>query len=112
LLLLELFVLMQSVTFAKEPAPIEIVQLKTHHMLNPLGIGTSTPRFSWLIKGEQRGVVQEAYQILVASSPEKLAAGEGDLGNSGKIVGSQSIQILYSGTSLKSKTFACRKVKV
>ena len=56
--------------------------------------------------------MQTAYQILVASSPEKLAAGEGDLWNSGKVNSDQSIWVPYQGKKLKSNQRCYWKVKV
>jgi alpha-L-rhamnosidase len=44
---------------------------------NPLGIDVVQPRLSWEIVTTTRETKQEAYQIIVASTPEKLAANEG-----------------------------------
>jgi alpha-L-rhamnosidase len=46
--------------------------------------------------------MQTAYRILVAARPENLAAGIGDLWDSGKIESDRSIQIDYQGAALKS----------
>ncbi len=51
---------------------VDVVKMRTENQVNPLGIGTSTPRFSWQITSDRKGVVQTSYQILVASSREKL----------------------------------------
>ncbi len=47
---------------------VDVVKMRTENRVNPLGIGTSTPRFSWQITSDRKGVVQTSYQILVASS--------------------------------------------
>ena len=49
---------------------VDVVKMRTENRVNPLGIGTSTPRFSWQITSDRKGVVQTSYQILVASSRE------------------------------------------
>src|SRR4051794_17334004 len=41
-----------------------------------LGIDTPAPRLGWLVSSPRRGVTQSAYQIRVASTPAKLAAGQ------------------------------------
>jgi alpha-L-rhamnosidase len=56
--------------------------------------------------------MQTAYQVLVASSEEKLKAGEGDLWDSGKVTSDQSTQIPYQGTMLSSRQHCYWKVQV
>lgn len=51
----------------------------------PLGIDTRVPRLSWQLSSEERGVVQSAYQILVATSDDALAHDRGDLWDSGRV---------------------------
>jgi alpha-L-rhamnosidase len=85
--------------------------LRCEMLANPEGIDVTTPRLSWVLSGDQRGIAQTAYQILVASSPEKLAANEGDLWNSGKVSSSQSIHVAYAGVPLKSRKECFWKVK-
>ena len=72
-------------------ATVSVDRLRTGQLDTPLNVETPHPRLSWIINSTDRGVMQTAYQILVASSPEKLAAGEGDLWNSGKVNSDQSI---------------------
>lgn len=78
---------------------------------NPLGIDAKTPRLSWEISTEEHNQVQTAYQLLVASSPAKLAANEGDLWNSGKVISNQSVYVAYKGQALVSKRDYYWKVK-
>jgi alpha-L-rhamnosidase len=56
--------------------------------------------------------MQTAYQILVASSEEKLKAGEGDLWDSGKVISDQSTQVPYQGKGLSSRQHCYWKVRV
>ena len=39
-----------------------------------MGLDILNPRFSWVLESNHRGAKQTAYQILVASSTEKLNA--------------------------------------
>jgi hypothetical protein len=79
---------------------------------NPLAVNTNQPRLSWQIVSQKSNVTQLAYQILVASSEEKLQQNEGDIWNSGKVVSNKNLQIKYSGTPLKTETKYFWKVKV
>jgi len=42
-------------------------------------------------------------QVLVASTPEKLAADEGDLWNLGKLAALQLVHVSYKGAPLRSR---------
>lgn len=91
---------------------VSVVKLRTELLNNPVGIDATQPRLSWNIAGAGRGIRQTAWQIIAASSPEKLASGQGDLWNSGKVESDQSLHIRYSGAALKSNTHCYWKVKV
>jgi alpha-L-rhamnosidase len=90
---------------------VQLKNLRTEMLTNPLGIDVTKPRFSWELTGDQRGIEQTAYNIIVASSPEKLAANQADLWNSGKVSSSQSVLVAYAGSPLESRTQAYWKVK-
>ncbi|WP_167437818.1 alpha-L-rhamnosidase [Pedobacter miscanthi] len=97
--------------FSKVVAQI-VLQHTTCEMLeNPLGIDVQKPRFAWHIISKERNVMQTAYQILVASSEEKLKANDGDLWDSGKVNSSESIHVTYNGKPLNSRLKAYWKVK-
>src|SRR5262245_16914727 len=79
---------------------------------NPEGIDVRRPCLSWRIVGGWKGLRQTAYQVIVASTAEKLAADEGDLWNSGKVKGDRSWLVPYAGAVLKSRMACYWKVKV
>ena len=60
----------------------------------------------------RRGAKQTAYQVLVASTPEKLAADQGDLWDSGRVASDQSTQIVYAGKPLQSRMRCHWKVRL
>lgn len=93
-------------------ARTEPVNLRTENLFNPLGLDTGKPRFSWQTVSDKRGVVQEAWRILVASSPEKLSRDEGDLWDSGRVADGRQLWIDYGGKPLKSNVRAWWKVMV
>ncbi|QEM05275.1 Bacterial alpha-L-rhamnosidase [Mucilaginibacter rubeus] len=93
-------------------ARIGLQNLKCEMLNNPLGIGTAKPRLSWQITSDTRNTNQVAYQILVASSPEKLTAGQGDLWDSHRINSAESIMVDYAGKPLSSRAECYWKVRV
>ena len=86
---------------AAQAAP---VHLRCNSVENPLGIDSPTPQFSWQSNNTERNWLQSAYQILVASSPEKGAAGAGDVWDSGKVKSAESVGIAYAGPKLVART--------
>ncbi|MDP6545761.1 MAG: family 78 glycoside hydrolase catalytic domain [Phycisphaerae bacterium] len=85
--------------------------LTCEYAVNPLGIDAAPPRFGWLLESETRGQVQLAYQIMVASSTEKLAANVGDKWDSGKVASGRSVNVVYGGKALVSRESCWWKVR-
>ncbi|MCJ8210012.1 glycoside hydrolase family 78 protein [Mucilaginibacter sp. RS28] len=101
-----------SITAVVANAAITLSSTKCEMLVNPLGINTTAPRLSWVINSDARNTMQTAYQILVASTPEKLAAGKADLWDSGKVPSDRSIMVKYAGRPLTSRSACYWKVKV
>jgi alpha-L-rhamnosidase len=91
---------------------IHLENLKCEMLVNPKGIDVTRPRLSWQINSAIRGVKQKAYQIIVASTVDKLNKNEGDLWNSGIVNSDQSILVTYAGKTLVSRQECFWKVKV
>lgn len=91
---------------------LQISNLRCEYRLNPLGVQTTSPKLSWQIQSSQRNVLQSAYQILVADSPESLAKNQGNVWDSGKIVSDNSIQVNYQGKPLLATKTYFWKVKI
>lgn len=101
-----------------DPAPdtpeikgTHIVNLKVEYRTSPISIDT-TPRFNWNMISDIRGQKQTAYQLLVASSPEKLTTEETDGWNSGIVNSGSSVAIEYAGPKHKPTTRYYWTVKV
>jgi len=77
---------------------------KVGHQTNPLGVDAANPRPSWRMEGEEKGLTQAAYQILVATSPGLLESGKADLWDSGEVK-SATTHIAYAGKTLPSSTW-------
>lgn len=91
-----------------DPAP---KNLKCEHEAHPLGLDETKPRLSWQSAATNRNARQTAYQILVSSDQQKLAANQGDVWDSGKITSDQSVFVEYAGKPLRSRQRVFWKVK-
>ena len=78
--------------------------LKVDYNSQSMGVDVPHPGFSWEVGDLARGAVQSAYRIIVSSSADLLARGEGDLWDSKKVNSNQTIQVKYQGNPLQSMT--------
>ena len=95
-------------------AGITVRDLRCERQADPLGVDESHPRLSWKIDAgdpRTRGVIQTAYQVLVASTPQLLARDTGDLWDSGKVLGDESLNTRYDGLPLRSNKSYFWKVR-
>ena len=90
---------------------ITVKELRCEYVVNPLSIDTEKPRFSWILESSQRGQKQTAYQIIVASSAEKLERDKRDKWDSGKVVSERSVNVEYGGRALNSGEMCWWKVR-
>jgi len=86
--------------------------LRCEYLVNPLGIDERAPRLSWTLESEQPGARQLAYRIRVATTAEKLAAGDADLWDSGRVESDRTTHIAYAGRALTSRDTAFWNVEV
>ncbi len=87
---------------APTPSTAKVVDLRVESQTNPTALNTPLPRFSWRIETEERGWLQKSYHILVASTPELLAEGKGDLWDSGQVTSRSSQFISFEGPPLQT----------
>ncbi|MBK0370901.1 alpha-L-rhamnosidase [Flavobacterium agrisoli] len=111
---LYIFILIASLCFplANAQNKISVTNLQCEKLNNPEGIDVLQPRLSWKIKSSENDVKQTAYQIIAASTLDKLNANSGDLWDSGKISSDNSINVKYAGKALEGKKEVFWKVKV
>ena len=92
--------------------------LRCEYTVDPVGIDARQPRFSWLLRADERGQKQSGYQILVASSESDLRAGVGSLPDakcaqgmrsetgirwdSGRVTSARAANVVYGGAALSS----------
>jgi len=89
--------------------------LRCESLADPLGIDAPRPRLSWRLESadpDARGLVQKAYRILAASTPEALAQERADLWDSGRVESGETSGVPYGGAALGSRTACFWKVRV
>ncbi|HJS00174.1 MAG TPA: family 78 glycoside hydrolase catalytic domain, partial [Flavobacterium sp.] len=89
-----------------------VAHLTCEMVENPLTIQPNQARFSWQLNSKKEKGSQKSYQILIASSEEKLKKNQADIWDSGKVISNQSQLISYSGNPLKNEAKYFWKVKV
>lgn len=77
---------------------LEIYDLRTEYLMNPMGIDAVQPRLSWKIKSSQSNIMQQAYEISASSD----AGGKKIIWNSGRVASDASHNVLWAGPALKS----------
>ena len=102
-----LILILPGALHADDPATAP-VQPRCEYRVDPTGIDAATPRLSWVNRADR----QTAYRILVASTPEKLARGEGDRWDSGQVGSDEQNQIVYAGEPLASRARAYWNVRI
>lgn len=92
-----------------EPGPAS--NLTCEYLTNPLGMDEPLPRLAWQVNDPRRGARQTAYQVLVATDSGLLSPGKTDVWDSGKVDSGRSIQVVYAGKPLRSRTRYCWTVR-
>lgn len=84
---------------------VSVGNLRVENLVQPLGIDTDTPRFSWQILSDKQDVKQTAYQIVVCDD-------KGEVWNTGKVESDRQLWLPYAGRKLQSNTHCKWRVKV
>ncbi len=116
ILLMLLLMTALSITAARKPvkktvSSIQVTDLRTERLVQPMSIDTPSPRLGWRIEATMSDVTQTAYHLIVASTPEKAQALEGDLWDT-RATTDQSQWIRYAGKTLRSNTRCYWRVQV
>ncbi|WP_315822266.1 hypothetical protein [Paraflavitalea speifideaquila] len=75
-------------------AQVQVQNLTTENLVNPIGLDITQPRFSWQLLSTKRNVMQTAYELKVATNP---AIKGKDTWTTGKINSDLSVLIPYAG---------------
>jgi alpha-L-rhamnosidase len=106
-----LMLLVASIALEASGRPVAPVGLLVNGVSNPPAIDRDATRFTWRSPDAGRGETQTAYQILVSSSMERLAAGKAEWWDSGKVNSDQSASVEYAGPVLPPATRFWWKVR-
>ncbi len=79
---------------------LKAARLRCEHQENPISIGESCPRFSWVLESDGHGVLQKSYRLQLAPSPDFSQI----LWDTGNVRSSQSVLVAYAGPALQSST--------
>ncbi len=90
----------------------QVVNLVNEYLVNPIGIDVQKPRLSWQILSDEQNVMQSAYEIRVADSPENLSKKSRLIWTSGKVTGDNSVNVEYGGLELQSMQRAYWQVRI
>ncbi len=102
------------VDLTKRPRDIyaPIINRRGGFAVNPETNAKRNPSFSWTFASRKTNHSQVAYQILVASSKQKLERDEGDLWDTGKVNSVESKNIAYRGKRLEKNNDYWWKVRL
>lgn len=86
-------------------SPLRVGELTVGDLSDPLGVEAARPKLAWRLTASRldRGQRQTAYQVRVASSPERLARGHADVWDSGKVRSARTHGVAYDGPALGSR---------
>ena len=93
-----------------EAPQLTAVGLTTERATDPIGLDVARPRLGWRIESADRGVIQESYQVRVATSPTHLD--DADVWDSGRVRTRQSTLVPYAGPALQPRTRYAWQVRV
>lgn len=79
---------------------LTVTNLRVQSMLNPEGIDSPTPHFSWQLQSDQRNTMQKSYRLVVATDAQCDAI----VWDSGPVTSSQSVGVVAPGLQLQPAT--------
>ncbi|KRE52226.1 family 78 glycoside hydrolase catalytic domain [Paenibacillus sp. Soil724D2] len=92
-------------------ATLNIVNLTCEYRVNPIGLDTTQPRFTWQLESDIKHTIQSAYHIQVSRvensfEPSRL------VWDSGHIQSEQSVLVVYEGQEMLARNRYFYRVKV
>ncbi|MFU8852047.1 family 78 glycoside hydrolase catalytic domain [Micromonospora sp. SL1-18] len=84
--------------------PLRLTALTTEYAHQLLGTDVRKPRLSWTATATGHNAVQSAYQLLVATRPDRLKPDMADVWDSGKVTSPRAVGVAYQGPPLAPRT--------
>lgn len=94
-----------------EPMGYGVYDLRCENLVNPLGIDSTKPHFSWKIKSTADGEMQSAYEIELSTDSAKLSNGKADVWKSGRVNSRSQVMVPYNGPALQARSYYYWRVK-
>ena len=93
--------LLVAMVFQGEPsaAAIRTGNLRCEYLVNPIGIDSPHPRFTWLVVDGRQESAQSACEVVVGTDSLEVSAGKGDSWTTGKITSTRMLTE-YNGRRL------------
>ncbi len=85
--------------------PLRLTDLRTEHLVNPLGLDEPAPRFSWKLADTRTGAAQTAFQL-------EVSARDAVVWNSRRIDGDTSVLVPYAGPALEPHTHYHWRIRI
>lgn len=87
-------------------ARLSITEQTVEGLHQPIGLDVAIPKFSWAISSTEKNTLQTAYELIVYDASRKV------VWNSGKIQSSESVNVPYCGSNIRSNSTYFWKVRV
>lgn len=107
-----LFIFVLFVLAINSFATITIGAALCENKINPNGVSTTGLRFNWEILSSEKGLTQNAYQLVIASTLKNLITEKYDIYNSTRINSEKNIAIQIKANIIKPATTYFWKVRV
>lgn len=91
---------------------LKVNALQCNDKTNPTNIDSKTPKLSWQIDSKNKDIQQTSYQIIVADNISSIKRNKGNVWESGIVESSETVQVPYRGTTLKSTETYYWRVKI
>jgi alpha-L-rhamnosidase len=92
-----------AVSCTEQTGPSGAVMLKTEYLVNPLGLDSPAPRFTWQLEDDREGARQTAYRIVVGTDKQEVLDRKGNTWDTEK-VSSDRMLVRYNGPGLQPFT--------
>jgi len=79
-------------------AQVQVKNLMCEHLVNPIGLDITQPRFSWQLVSDERNLMQTAYEIRMSNTAGTI----GKAKSFGKVNSDQSVHVPYTGGPLQA----------
>ena len=79
---------------------LNVENLRTEYLENPLGLDTGKPHFSWQLKSDSRSTLQQTYQVTIATDPAMTSV----VFDSGVVESSRSANVQLENLVLQAAT--------